>query len=338
MRRNVRVDWAALRGEVEDALQRCGMFAFPVRIDGRLKRLGAGLNHENYVFRLRTDGRLPREDKAVYVLRKLGRDHVDAPHEESVGRLRNEAHTLQALASQRLDFVSPRFICFVGGSSVSPSGLIETALFGLPCEHMVRDESQGNFLIELIARSAAAIHRVPVDGFCLLARHADNRAHILTELEVVCSAFMTEGSDAATCAEGIQGCVPETNPPVLLHGDLLPQNLLWDLEKDRLGVVDWEFAQIGDPAYDLAIVTRGNRKLFGFEDGLGRLVDAYRQAGGANVTTVDVVNYELIMVLRWLGQAIRLEREGRHQGHPPVFYRNQLRAILRRAEGRTPKE
>ena len=50
---------------------------------------------------------------------------------------------------------------------------------------------------------------------------------------------------------------------MLLHGDLLPLNLLWGRETDELGVVDWESARIGDPAYDLAIVTRGHAKPFG---------------------------------------------------------------------------
>jgi thiamine kinase-like enzyme len=46
-----------------------------------------------------------------------------------------------------------------------------------------------------------------------------------------------------------------------LHGDLLPQNLLFTIPDDReIAVVDWECAQIGDAAYDLAIVTRGVRR------------------------------------------------------------------------------
>jgi thiamine kinase-like enzyme len=43
-----------------------------------------------------------------------------------------------------------------------------------------------------------------------------------------------------------------------LDGDLLPQNMLFGVRDDReIDVVDWERAQIGDAAYDLAIVTRG---------------------------------------------------------------------------------
>lgn len=69
-----------------------------------------------------------------------------------------------------------------------------------------------------------------------------------------------------------------------------------------------------------------------------KLVDAYRRAGGTEIATIDVLCHELIMVLRWLGQAIQCERDGRRHGHPPEFYRAQLRAILGRAEERTMEE
>ena len=77
---------------------------------------------------------------------------------------------------------------------------------------------------------------------------------------------------------------------ILLHGDLLPQNILWDWERNHLGVVDWEFAKIGDAAYDLAIVTRGRRKLFGSPNGLQQLVTAYRRAGGMPIEPADVIS------------------------------------------------
>lgn len=40
---------------------------------------------------------------------------------------------------------------------------------------------------------------------------------------------------------------------VIVHGDFGPQNLLFDLELDRVtGVLDWEFAHRGEPVEDLA--------------------------------------------------------------------------------------
>lgn len=39
--------------------------------------------------------------------------------------------------------------------------------------------------------------------------------------------------------------------PVLLHGDLNPWNLIRNEKRDRLTIIDWEMAMVGDPLYDL---------------------------------------------------------------------------------------
>ena len=43
--------------------------------------------------------------------------------------------------------------------------------------------------------------------------------------------------------------------PVLCHNDLLPANLIWD--DDRLWLIDWEYAGMGHPLFDLASVSAG---------------------------------------------------------------------------------
>ncbi len=149
MRRDVRTDWSALMGEVRDALQQCGRLSSAVRINGKLRRMGSGLNHDNYVFRLSAHGRPAQEDSTIYVLRKLGRDRSDALHDDSVRCMQNEARTLQTLATQRLNFLAPEFVCFVGSSEASPSGFVETALPGLSCEHMVGNKGHAGLLVEL---------------------------------------------------------------------------------------------------------------------------------------------------------------------------------------------
>jgi len=79
-------------------------------------------------------------------------------------------------------------------------------------------------------------------------------------------------------------------------------------------------------------VTRGKAKLLGIPDGIKRLVDAYPDAGGPSVTPADVIVHELLLVLRWFGQAVQNEREGIHEGYPPAYFRQQIRSVLRRAE------
>jgi len=128
----------------------------------------------------------------------------------------------------------------------------------------------------------------------------------------------------------IRDHLPVGRPAVVLHGDLLPQNVLVHPISQRLAVVDWEYARIGDPAYDLAIVTRGDRKLLGVDGGLRRLVEAYCVAGGA-LDLSDVTVWEMLLVLKWLDDALRCERVGLQRGYPPRTYRMQIRKILNRA-------
>jgi aminoglycoside phosphotransferase (APT) family kinase protein len=44
--------------------------------------------------------------------------------------------------------------------------------------------------------------------------------------------------------------------PVLVHGDLAGTNLLWDGDRP-VGVLDWDFAFVGDSAYDVACLADG---------------------------------------------------------------------------------
>lgn len=90
--------------------------------------------------------------------------------------------------------------------------------------------------------------------------------------------------------------LPPDEPVQLLHGDLLGQNLLLDIEDNSLGVIDWSQAHIGDPAYDLAVVTRGKREPFQIKGGLQKLLEAYNSRSGATLTPDQVQLYELCLL------------------------------------------
>ena len=66
--------------------------------------------------------------------------------------------------------------------------------------------------------------------------------------------------------------------PVLCHNDLLPANLIVD--DDRLWLVDWEYAGIGHPLFDLANVS-ANAALA--EDQEAAMLAAYRESASADV-------------------------------------------------------
>jgi len=332
MRRRARTDWFALRREAESALRRSDELPSSVRIDGRLRRLEGGLNHENYLFCVEADGPLPWPKDNAVVLRRLRRGHLYDSDDEALAHVENEGRVLEALASQKLRFSVPRVVCFLGETGTRPIGLIETWVPGLPLDFRRGDSSKGPSSIDAIGRSAAEIHRSPLDGFRFLPQHVDSRAHVLERLDGLPLDALQEDAASAEAITWVREHLPQDRPPVLLHGDLLPQNVLENWETGEVGVVDWEYARIGDPAYDLAIVTRGRRKLLGCSDGLRRLVEAYRNAGGAAINHADVVLHELLLALGLLVEAIRDDREDTRHGYPPEHCRDMLKRLLRRAE------
>ncbi|MBN1488539.1 MAG: phosphotransferase [Phycisphaerae bacterium] len=331
MRRLRGPDWGALRYEIEAALRKHPAFPDSVRVDGRLRRLDAGLNHDNYVFWLAAKPRLPDALNHAFILRKC-RWEDKASYKESVARLPREAAVLEAMASQPKDFDVPRFVCFAGDEGDACDALIETAVPGLPLSYTAKFAHRREFVISVIAQIASGVHRLPVDDFECLHGHRDATEHVQALRNRLPLDILADEPDAVRALRWIDEHLPEGRRAVVLHGDLLPQNIQWDLDDSRLGLIDWEYAQIGDPAYDLAIVTRGNAKLCGLGGGARRLVAAYREAGGAPITPADVMLHELLLVLEWLGGAARRERRGKQEGYPPQHYRDKIRGILARVE------
>jgi hypothetical protein len=86
--------------------------------------------------------------------------------------------------------VAPRFISFVGDSPKVRSGFIETAVPGISLEWLLKVDDKRPSVMDLVARVAAEVHRLPTDGFGHLPHHADARAHVLSELQSFDSAFL----------------------------------------------------------------------------------------------------------------------------------------------------
>ncbi len=110
-----------------------------------------------------------------------------------------------------------------------------------------------------LATALAALHTpapdlYPVNPFrgVPLAVRSDAVAERLTHLRAVGAVSDGEAAAAASIwAEGV-AAQPWTDPPVWIHGDLHPANLI--AEGSRLvGIIDFGDVTAGDPAYDLAI-------------------------------------------------------------------------------------
>ncbi|WP_437840194.1 phosphotransferase family protein [Sorangium sp. So ce1153] len=174
---------------------------------------------------------------------------------------------------------------------------------------------------EVIARVAATVHAIDVDDIPDLGGHATRRAHALSEISALHGVSELREAEQWALAH-----LPQEEPSTLVHGDLLGQNILLHWEKP-FAVIDWEYATRGDPAYDMAIVTRGARRPFQIDHGLTRLLDAYATQGRPRIEASAVRLYELCLAGRWYRNAL----EGKGGGEPPDQSLGHVERILRRA-------
>ncbi|MFW6079927.1 MAG: phosphotransferase family protein, partial [Gemmatimonadota bacterium] len=166
---------------------------------------------------------------------------------------------------------------------------------------------------EVVGRVAVGVHAIDVASVAdVVSGHRTRRAHAEAELE---ASFAGVGSDVDDARAWLETNLPPPEEPARpLHGDLLGQNILVGREapmgEERPpalidpALIDWEYARTGDPAYDLAIVTRGVRRPFGTGGGLRKLVASYADAGGAPLGEMDVRFYELCLAARWYGASL----------------------------------
>lgn len=106
-------------------------------------------------------------------------------------------------------------------------------------------------LILQLATQLSRIHQVDVSHLdvSFLPRQEQRYAKMLRERP----ANNHESGEERRIREVLKSAwpFPRPNPPVLLHGDFWPGNILWR-DGQLVAVIDWEDAAIGDPLADLA--------------------------------------------------------------------------------------
>lgn len=203
-----------------------------------------------------------------------------------------------------------------------PIALVKSDVHGRPRLSVVQGWVEGiplNFKVagiegdrpwEVVARVAAFCHRLnpePLTRF--LPGYSTRRDHAFASLDEVVPPSAAELAPLRAWGEGH---LPPATPARLLHGDLLGQNLIQRIFVDRpeeavalpLGVIDWEYAELGDPAFDLAIATRGHRRPFR-GGGLRDLVESYNRLAPEPVQLHEVRLHELCI----LAHAYRAARD-----------------------------
>ena len=279
---------------------------------GRVVFLGEGIHYRAYGATCLIDGR----DVALV---------ARIPHRDA-GRAVSEAATrerrlLEHLGRLGLPIRIPRPVAEVPVST--GLAIVQEWVRGVPCE--TRVPVSGGRPWEHVAEAAAAVHAVdPAPLRVFLPAEKDVRGHALGQLAGLRDLPIPEAADALAWAEAN---LPTEEPPVLLHGDLLGQNLL--LAPDEpLGVIDWGMACIGDPAYDLAVVTRGARRPFQAERGLERLLEAYERRSGRTLPPSRVHLHELVLCAGFYEQEVEVRGAGSAAAEQA---RAKLRSVLERA-------
>ena len=311
---------------IERALRELPQFGGETVVDGKIRSIHEGMWHQNFCFWI--DRAKNASTEQGYFLRLLDNRHEWQQGKEPRERLDREAETLRVLRELEFDRPTPEFVCFVGEEN-ERIGMIETALNGASLDKWNRDG-----LLVNIASVAASVHAQPVDRFPHLNRYESRKHHLQADLDQTDEQVFEEFEIARQVRDWITDYQPSSADVALLHGDLLPQNILIFLgeyfdKQPSLSIVDWEMACIGDPAYDLAIVSRGRKKVQQ-AGSLKTFVDEYSAAGGTSVTVRDVRAYELLLCLGWLVEAWQEHQKPTLSGHAPTHYVQQLESLLRR--------
>jgi aminoglycoside phosphotransferase (APT) family kinase protein len=150
-----------------------------------------------------------------------------------------------------------------------------------------------------------AVHSVPPDQGDLarvFGLTPDSVAHAeLHRLADAVRTYSTGPEPVLTDALGwLASHAPRCARPTLVHGDFRAGNLLFDGGRIT-GLLDWEFAHIGDPARDLAwLMARSNRvsqKLACDMIPLIEVLPRYQRAGGDEIDPAAIAFWDVFMLV-----------------------------------------
>jgi aminoglycoside phosphotransferase (APT) family kinase protein len=263
---------------------------------GWVKKVGEGLSRDVFAaeVEIQVGGRRERRVWAALIPRP------DAPGDLD-DRVRREAALLARLAGIGLPFRVPGAVAIVDGDD----GLVLVREFvpgievDLRAGRMPAIQPWG-----LVAEIASAIHRLDANTLReLVPGHATRRAAAEARLQEVAARHDVGDPLVRDTIEWARAHLPPEEPATVVHGDLLGQNILLD-PNGPPAVIDWEFAHRGDPAYDLAIVTRGARRPFQVEGGLEKLFEAYNGRSDRPLRERDVRLHEVCLHLGWYADAL----------------------------------
>jgi aminoglycoside phosphotransferase (APT) family kinase protein len=284
---------------------------------GRSTRIGRGLSRLQSAAHVELDPD-PEDLSGTYVV-GLPYSGSDAGFD---ARAAAEKAIVERLSMLDLPFRIPRMIRQVH----TPRGTATIREFVRGVELDLRAGRQASVRPWLVVGEiAAALHRVPTEGLHGRLPGSADRADFSSR-EIESLAMGRDHPDVARAIDWATSRRLSSGPATVIHGDLLGQNILLDPEQ-RPTVIDWEYCRLGDPAYDLAIITRGARRPFQVSGGLEQLLDAYRGAGGDAISPSAVHFYEVCITAGWVRDAMR-SRDQALVAHAAIPLQSLLRRVM----------
>jgi aminoglycoside phosphotransferase (APT) family kinase protein len=173
---------------------------------------------------------------------------------------------------------------------------------GISVGHMFNLPAPSKSICRDVAEQLAAIHQIPVETFGnrvnnFDARSSDKALAWIAEGQKAWEPLTMPSPVFATAFEWLRGNagLNDNAPRALVHGDVHLANML--VADDRIStILDWEFAHIGNPAYDLGYFYDQAIALDSWEAFLGAYADA-----GAAVPDEDQLNYAILFAATRLG-------------------------------------
>jgi aminoglycoside phosphotransferase (APT) family kinase protein len=307
--------WALARRMLEAVFAKYGRVSV-----GRVRKVGQGLSREVFAafVEIEPDPEGRSGAYAVFLPARHADRERPADLEREAARLERIAAVTKAIRVPQVTAILP----MEGGNAV-----VRPYLEGIPLD--LRTGRQPTVRPwEVVAEIAATIHGIDVAGLPDLPGHATRREHAIAEIATIAGVAALREAEQWALAN-----LPPPEPASLLHGDLLGQNILLHPDAPP-AVIDWEYAMRGDPAYDLAIVTRGVRQPFQIGHGLERLLEAYAARAAQRITACDVHLYEVCIV----GRSYRAVIEGTSDQDPPEQVLGRVRNVLSRARAAEARE
>lgn len=239
----------------------------------------------------------------------LRRDTGDGPLSGTELSLDRESHVYAALTPT--DVPIPRLVA----RSEDGAALLVERITGSEdlgsLDDVAREQVADSFVDAVVALHALDVEGLDLPGF---HRPADGPDHALADL-ALWRRILDEHVPRPDPALRYVVAWLTSNPPagpdrtVLCHGDLGPGNFMHDGARVT-GLLDWEFAHLGDPMDDLAWLTIRVAHVGGLGD-LDRVLDRYQAQSGSKTDADRVGYYQLLVLARMaIACSVALARRG----------------------------